>query len=75
MAQQGEQLRVGARKGFAYYPVKSAYWLAEIGKRLIPICFLVEEPFTHFKYCLGTTMNNTFFHTFDVRHIHYLRQF
>jgi hypothetical protein len=42
MAQQGKQMRVGAREGFAYHSSKLVYWLTVTGMMLVPIRFFLR---------------------------------
>ncbi len=53
MAQQGKQMRVGAREVFAYHSAKKKivlYWLTVTGMRLVPVrCIEVVKPINHLK--------------------------
>ncbi len=57
MAQEGEQMRVGAYKGFAYYSVKLVL-LANANMYYVDFSrfFLVVKPYIHFKYCSVPTL-------------------
>jgi hypothetical protein len=57
MAQQGKQIRVGARKGFAYHSMKLVL-LANSNRYDVHsnMLFLVVELSIHLKYCSGQTL-------------------